>query len=102
MALKGRVKEELDALIRGVIRNVEEPIEWVNSLVILEKSDGDLRLCIDSKDLNKAIQREHFRLQTKKDITSAMNGGYLFFLIRCIIWILPNSDSREKCKAMYF
>lgn len=71
VALKKRLREKLEALI-------EEPTEWVNSLVILEKSDKDLRLCIDPKDLNKGIQREHYRLPTKSDITSAMNGARYF------------------------
>ncbi|KAI5086779.1 hypothetical protein C0J45_23009, partial [Silurus meridionalis] len=35
-------------------------------------------LCIDPKDLNEAIQREHYRLPTKSDITSAMSGACYF------------------------
>lgn len=47
-------------------------------MVILEKPIGDLRLCIDAKDLNKAIQREYYRLRTKSDITSTMSGACYF------------------------
>lgn len=74
VALKKRLKQKLDTLIEeNVIRKIEAPTEWVNSLVILDKSDKDLRhVCIDPKDLNKSIQREHYRLPTKSDITSAM------------------------------
>lgn len=79
VVLKKRLKQKLDTLIEeDVIRKIEEPTEWVNSLVILEKSDKDLRLCIDPKDLNKSIQHEHYRLPTKSDITSAMNGARFF------------------------
>lgn len=79
VALKKRLREKLDTLIEeNIVRKIEEPTEWVNSLVILEKCDKDLRLCIDPKDLNKGIQREHFRLPTKSDITSAMNGARYF------------------------
>lgn len=79
VALKERLREKLEVLIKeGIIRKIEEPTEWVNSLVIVEKPDGDLRLCIDPKDLNKAIQREHYRLPTKTDITSAMSGACYF------------------------
>lgn len=66
VALKKRLRDKLDSLIKeGIVRKIEEPTEWVNSLVIVEKPKGDLRLCIDPKDLNKAIQREHYRLPTK-------------------------------------
>lgn len=79
VALKERLREKIEDLIKeGIIRKIEEPTEWVNSLVIVEKPDGDLRLCIDPKDLNKAIQREHYRLPTKSDITSAMSGACYF------------------------
>lgn len=78
-ALKKRLREKLDSLItEGVIREIDEPTEWVNSLVIVEKPHGDLRLGIDPKDLNTEIQREHYRLPTKSDITSAMSGASYF------------------------
>ena len=52
--IKTRLREKLDSLLgEGVIRKIEEPPEWVNSLVIVEKPNGDLRLCIDPKDLIK-------------------------------------------------
>lgn len=79
VALRQRLREKIDSLIaEGVVRKIEEPTEWVNSLVIVEKPNGDLRLCIDPKDLNKAIQREHYRLPTKSDITSTMSGASYF------------------------
>lgn len=79
VALKKKLREKLDSLIEeGVIRKIEEPTEWVKSLVILEKPNKDLRLCIDPKDLNRGIQQEHYRLPTKSTITSAMSGAYYF------------------------
>ncbi|KAK7939091.1 hypothetical protein WMY93_002417 [Mugilogobius chulae] len=79
VALKERLRKELQTLIeKGIIRKVEEPTDWVNSLVIVEKKNGDLRLCIDPRDLNKWIKREHFKLPTKSDITSAMAGARYF------------------------
>lgn len=55
VALKERLREKRDILIKeGIIRKIEEPTEWVNSVVIVEKPDGDLRLCIDPKDLKQS------------------------------------------------
>lgn len=79
VALKERLRKELKTLIdKGIIRKVEEPTDWVNSLVIVEKKNGDLRLCIDPRDLNRWIKREHFKLPTKTDITRAMAGARFF------------------------
>ena len=64
-ALRKRVKVELDDMEkRGVIRKVEEPTDWVNSMAIVEKPDGSLRICLDPRHLNKGIKREHFQLPT--------------------------------------
>ncbi len=57
-ALQEPLKKELDALeAQGIITKVSEPTDWVNSLVCVTKPNGSLRLCLDPKDLNKAIKR---------------------------------------------
>lgn len=60
------------------MRKFEEPTDWFNSLVIPQKKNGDLRLCIDPKDLNKWLKREHYKLPTNSDITIAMAGAKFF------------------------
>ena len=72
-ALRERVKAELDDMEkRGFILRVEEPTDWVNSMAIVEKPDGSLRICWDTRHLNKAIKREHFQLPTIEGITTRM------------------------------
>jgi hypothetical protein len=42
------LKVQLDKLeVAGIIRKVKEPTEWVNSMVMITKSDGSLRICLD-------------------------------------------------------
>ena len=78
-ALCDRVKEELDDMEkRGVVRKVEEPTDWVNSMAIVEKPNGTLRICLDPKHLNKAIKREHFQLPTIENITTRMANAKWF------------------------
>ena len=60
VALSEPLKQELDTLIQqGIIAKVERPPDWVNSCVCVTKPNGKLRLCLDPKDLNKAIKRPH-------------------------------------------
>ena len=74
-----RVKAELnDIEKRGVIPKVKERTNWVNSLAIVEKPDGSLRICLDPRHLNKAIKREHFQLPTIEDITTRMANAKWF------------------------
>ena len=47
-ALRDHVKEELDDMEeQGVIRKVEEPTDWVNSMAIVEKPNSSLWICLE-------------------------------------------------------
>ena len=35
-------------------RKIDQPTEWVNSMVVVEKPSGGLRICLDPRDLNKS------------------------------------------------
>ena len=79
IALKDRIKTELDCMeAQGVVVKVVEPTEWVNSMVTVVKPNGKLRICIDPKDLNKVIEREHFPLKTIEEVVSKMSGANVF------------------------
>lgn len=70
-AIQGELKAELDRLEKmQIIKKVTEPTEWINSLVVVRKSNGKLRICLDPKDLNKNIKREYFQMPTIDDIAS--------------------------------
>jgi hypothetical protein len=71
VALKGRIKTELDRMIKlGVIVRQKEPTQRVNSMVTVVKANEDVRICIDPKDLNKAISREHYPMKTVEDVVA--------------------------------
>ena len=77
--LRDKLKQELDRMTSlGVIKKVEEPTEWVNSMVCVTKQSGDLRVCLDPKDLNANIKREHYQIPTRDEITSEMAGAQFF------------------------
>ena len=77
-----KLKEALDKLeINGVISAVREATDSVNNLVIVEKPNGNLRLCLDPRELNKAIKRQHFQIPTLSDITAKLNGKTIFSII---------------------
>lgn len=79
-AFRDELKKTLDDMeSKGVIKKIDQPTDWVNSLVIAEKVKTEkLRLCLDPRDLNKAIKREHFQLPTIEEITSRLSGATVF------------------------
>ena len=81
-SLHNRLKEKLDQMERDeIIAKVDKPTNWVNSLAIVEKKDGSLRLCLDPKDLNKVIRREHFQIPTFEDVVLHLGGKKYFTVL---------------------
>ena len=58
-AWRQEVKETLDNIVsNGVIKPLEdEPSDWCHPMVIVPKSKGGLRICIDLKKLNDQVKR---------------------------------------------
>jgi transposase InsO family protein len=71
--LKAERMKQLD-----VIEKIDEPTDWVSSLVIVEKPDGKIRLCLDPRDLNKAIKRQLHPMPTVDEILSKLGGAKVF------------------------
>ena len=54
LGMQSAYKAELDRLVKeGIITEVQEHTEWINSIVSVMKEDGSLRLCLDPKDLTR-------------------------------------------------
>lgn len=82
LSLHEKLKQTLDSLeTKNIIQKVDYPTNWVNSLMIVEKPDKSLRLCIDPKPLNQYIRREHFLIPTANDILSRLTGKTIFSVI---------------------
>ena len=41
---------------------------WVSSVTFLRKPNGEVRVCLDPSNLNKAIIREHHKPMTVEEI----------------------------------
>lgn len=50
----------IDLEKKNIMRKTEEPTDWVNSLVVVRKSNGPLRICLDPADLNRVIKMVYF------------------------------------------
>ena len=57
---KEAIDKELDYLIEEeIITEQVEPTPWVSSVTFPRKPNGEVRVCLDPSNLNKAIIREH-------------------------------------------
>lgn len=80
--IKPRLKSALDDLVqRDIIKVVEQPTEWVNNIVIVEKSDKSLRICLDPLHLNNNIVGDHFPIPTLEELSLKLKGKKYFTVL---------------------
>ena len=76
------LKSTLDRLEQeGVIATVDCPTDWVHNLVITEKKNGSMRICLDPKPLNVAIKREIHTIPTADDVQAQLCGKSVFTVV---------------------
>ena len=69
VAMQSAYRAELNRLVKeGIITEVKEHTEWFNLIMQVMKSNGSQRLCLDPKDLNKAIERNQWYSRMIDDI----------------------------------
>ena len=98
-ALRDRVKADLENMERrGVIRKVEKATDWVNSMAIVEKPNGKLRICLDPQHLNKAIKRGYLQLPTIENITTRMANAKWFSKLDANqgYWQIPLDEESQQ------
>ncbi|KAK9717052.1 hypothetical protein QE152_g24398 [Popillia japonica] len=97
--LKEPLKQELNNLEEmQVIQKVNEPTEWVNSIVLVTKKNGKLRICLDARKLNKAILRSHFQFPNIEDIKSELAGSQYYSVLDANsgFWMLRLDEESSK------
>ena len=79
-----KLKKELENMEKtGVIRKVDEPTELVSLMFVVEKANGELRICLDPKDLNEEIKRAYYELPTFKEICKQIERSKSLYQDRC-------------------
>ena len=109
----------------GILEETKDVTEWVNSFVIVEKKtpvdssksptnsssqghskDRKLRICLDPRDLNEALEREPYYTRSIEEIMAKFHGmtrftiadfnkGYWMVEVRSRIQEIHNNGSRH-------
>ena len=111
-------KEEVESLLKlGILEEVKEHPDWVNLYVIVEKDTGNhhspnhtvkkkLRICLDPRDLNEALEREPYHTHSVDEITAKLQGMTVSAIVdfKKGYWmVVLHPDSRKlTCMALPF
>ena len=100
-----------------ILEEVKEQTDWVNSNVIVEKDTGSphspnhtikkkLRICLDPRDLNEALERDPYHTCFVDEITAKLQGMTVFTIVdfKKGYWMaVLHPDSRKlTCMALTF
>ena len=90
-------KEEIKSLVElGILEEVQEHTDWVNSYVIVEKDSGNhqspnhtikqkLRICLGPRDLNEALERVPYYTCSVDEITAKHQGMTVFTIVERLL-----------------
>lgn len=94
LCLRQAIDDQLDEMLnRGIIEEVKTGNTWVSNLVIVTKpseptevlddfaelpSTDEIRLCVDFRDVNKAVIRQRHPLPKIDDLLQQLNGAKVF------------------------
>nr|XP_049707055.1 uncharacterized protein K02A2.6-like [Helicoverpa armigera] len=82
LSLRDQLAEELKRMERyGVIKKVTHPTDWVHPLVIVAKKNNTIRVCLDPRELNRAVRRAHFQLPTVTELAARLHGATHFSVL---------------------
>ena len=112
------LREEIESLVKQeILEEVKEHTDWVNSYVIVEKDTGNihspnhtvkkkLRICLDPRDLNEALEREPYHTRSVDEITAKLQGMTVFTIVdfKKGYWmVVLHPDSRKlTCMVLPF
>ena len=76
---KAAIEEAIDYMVKqDIVEPQIEPTLWVSSVTYPVKPTGEVRPCLDARDLNKAIIRENHKPQTVEEIAHQLAGAVVF------------------------
>ena len=115
ICLEDAFKEEIKSLVKlGILEEVKEHTDGVNSHVTVEKDSGNhhspnhtikrkLRICLDPRDLNEALQREPYNTHSVDEITATLTVFTIVDFKKGYWMVVLHPESRKlTCMALPF
>ncbi|XP_055634193.1 uncharacterized protein K02A2.6-like [Toxorhynchites rutilus septentrionalis] len=79
VAMEEKVNQKLQQMLNtDIIEPVFGPSEWISPMVVVPKGTDDIRLCINMRYPNQAIQREHYPLPLIDTLLNKLKGAVVF------------------------
>ena len=98
---KSAIEEAIDYMAKQDILEPQiEPTPWVSSVTYPVKPTGEVRPCLDARDLNKAIIWENHKPQTVEEIAHQLAGALVFTKADALKAFLQVHMTEESSKLL--
>lgn len=98
LSVRNAVSDELQRLlVLGVIERVDVS-QWISPIVIVQKSSGGIRLCVDLREPNKAGIADSYPFPHIDELLSMLRGATVFSTIdleNAYFQLLLHEESRD-------
>jgi hypothetical protein len=95
---RDEVEEQLDTMLKmGIIEECSSP--WMAPTVFVRKKNGELRMCIDYRELNKKTVKDAYPLPRADEVQDRLAGSTIFSTLdlACGYWqIAVTPEDRPK------
>ena len=98
VTLRESLRKELEKMVEEkILAPVSEATDWVSSMVTVVKPNK-LRICIDPKDLNRAIKRPHYPLPTVEEVATSLSKAKVFSVLdaKSGFWQVQLDDASSR------
>jgi len=79
--LEPQMKQELKKILYAKIIFPIRHTEWVANLVPVRKKNGDVRLCVDFRNLDRASKKDNYPVPPMEQILQKVVGSEMFYLL---------------------
>ena len=80
-ALEPTVKKELNKLLTTQITFPVCHMQWVVNLVPIRKKNGDIRLCVDFRNLNRSSEKDNYPILSMEQILQKVSSAQMLSLL---------------------
>ena len=102
VAIRKDVKNKIIELQKkGIIKKAEEPSEWISNMVLVARPNK-IRIFLDHKDLNKAVQRPKFQMPTLEELLPELSKARIFSSFDAKDGFYQDSLDEESSKLTTF
>jgi hypothetical protein len=76
---KEKVQIELDRMLEALITEPIEESEWISPMVFQDKKTGEIRICVDIRNLNDACWHDPFPTPFTDEVLDNVGGQEVYF-----------------------